>query len=742
MTQKFEDRKAEKKTIKIRDEHPERESEQSIAKEFPMEDFINSVAEESSTHKNKRSTWENRQTRWVKQRFGIRKKKTFPFVGASNIHIPTIDKQIRKTKPSYVNLMWQPEQIAEFTPLPNAKNFDALQQEATYNTHLLDHIVRDKMDKAFEKSVLWVDRMRQAGNVLVKVVYKYEKEEREFTLDLDTDLTIAQEDLLGTNPVFFEPGEGDRALTEFFMNVLTSLGIDLDLSMKEDLIQMNKGIDSFRAGKKKIKFKYEKTIRDHPDWEVIDPRNVIVPGRYSNIQDSPFVEHRMFFTANTLRKMAKSGKFGKNGARVVEKILELNKGASGATKPTDLHQYEDSISKISGDQHFEVEEDKIEIRETYLYAMTDESGIMRKCVLTWSPLWLKEAVKFVQLPYDHQMWPFVEFSDELTSDGWLMKRGVPQRLDYLATTINVEHNSRRDINTIESAPMLKYVMGQVNPNNIKFKPGQGIPMKSLNAVEALQIKVGAGQTRLQEEKELTRYVENYESSPDFGQTDPNAPGNQARKATEILEISTQSAVIFGLDAKIFLNQFSELLRMTWLMWLQYGPETYEFRVKGTPNPSKATDTGIQQNQSKQAEPSMNVIRWQRNSIDQMNIRPKGSFQDTNPILRAQKGNQLANLGEHPRYGRWLKEEFIVKYMIQTILPDQNDQAILTREQVAENDAAAQKAQMAQLELQLKIAAATKQQDHRNDMDKENLKGDKKIEQERVKQEGQEDNKEE
>jgi len=52
------------------------------------------------------TTWEQNNVKWYKMRYRIKKTKNFPFVGCSNIRMPTIETKIRKLKAALTNVVF------------------------------------------------------------------------------------------------------------------------------------------------------------------------------------------------------------------------------------------------------------------------------------------------------------------------------------------------------------------------------------------------------------------------------------------------------------------------------------------------------------------------------------------------------------------------------------------------------------------------------------------------------------
>lgn len=632
--------------------HPESEAKQSKALVDNIKGFISEIDDSLNAIILKRSVWEDRQVRWYKERYGIRGKKNFPFPGCSNMHIPIIDMQIKKLLPAYVNLLWGSTSVAEFRVLPNCQNHEDLRKQAEYNSHILNHLIKDRMDKSFEKTVMWTDRMLMSGFCIIKVTYDYKSEHKSYSFSLENDLTQQEKDLV--NLVLSDKALNAKgSIADILRKVFAKKGAHIDEHDTAHRQALQKCLNDILQGKKKTSLKVEEVIDHFPKWTVVKPQDFIIDGEYNDIQESPLVCHRMYYSAQALRKMAQDGMFGKNGLRIAEEIIK--RSVSGSKENSSYNQ---ANKKLTGIENT-VGNGLIEIREVHCFAKTDDTDIMRRTTLYYSPNYLEEPLKFVLLPYEDNKVPFVKVALEIKDDGFYSSRGIPAMLDYLATMINVRHNQRVDNLTIANSPMIKYIPGQVTMSNIRYIPGQGIPVKDMNALQPVVLNPGNTAAFLEEERVLKNYVENYIASPDFTLGDTSQP----RKATEVLQIASQRKDVFSVDSKIYLSAVKELLEMTWSRWLQYGSEEYEIKVKGQKNP----------------------IHWERKNGEPLKIYPKGTLQDINPLIRAQKARQWLAVLSDPFVGKYYNAEEIAEYIASSIDSEKSGRFLLSGEEISKRD---------------------------------------------------------
>ena len=330
----------DKENPKVKQEvvHPEAIQAQK-AKEEDTKAFIGEIHAELEEIISSREEWSNRQTRWYRERYGIRSARSFPFPGASNIHIPTIDIHCRKLLPAYVNLIWGPEQIAEFEHDPHIQNQAQLEDVADYNAVILNHVIKDQMTDSFRKSVLWTDRMLQSGFSLVKVTYDYKTRKHTQDIDMHEDMDIEDTKLILERPDILDMGN-ERACADFLLKVLEKKGFNIDPENSDDMKSVEENVEKFRNGETKLKFRLTIKEAHAPLWTLIKPDDVIIHGSINNLQDAELVGHRSYWTPQELRQATADGMFD---PEVTHEILKNHK-QRGSSKTQMSHNINSQTS--------------------------------------------------------------------------------------------------------------------------------------------------------------------------------------------------------------------------------------------------------------------------------------------------------------------------------------------------------------------------------------------------------------
>lgn len=644
-----------KESVKVDKEskNPERidlQSEVKKPKVQKMNEFLSELKTQVETIENSRDMWRKRNIHFYKRRQGLRAKKNSPWRGCSNDTMMTEDKVIKKMNPAYFNMIWANKRIADFIPDPETPRTDQTDDQAEINGFVFDHIVRNKIEDAKRKTLLLIDRMHQDGKVFMKVTYDYRVEKREYVLNLETleeDEKLGLANLPGQDTV-----EGSAIFISYILALLSNRGIELDMEKESIREQLRQAYLDYDAGAMECSFNYDVIAPHAPKWTVVKARDLIVHGSFNNIQDATMITHKMKWTPNDLRKAIQDGTIKKSTG---EAILNLNSNSSNTD--TIQSEFDEANTQATGDRNKDNEQDLINIWETCLYACPDRSGVLKKCVVTYCPEYLEDNIKFVTLPYLDNFFPYAEFVEEESDEGFLSSRSIPHKINYFSSGIDKKHNQRNDSVEIANNPMMKYVEGQVQTGKINFKPGQGIACKrALTDLDVMSLNPGNTGELLREQQILQFQVEDYIAVPDFTLSDPNAPGSQARTASEVMLKSQDRKSVFRVDLELFVERLKFLLKLTWSRQLQFGKSNIVLNVK------QEEETGTKE------------IVWSR-SIGQlkMHIVPTGSFENTNIQEKRQNAQTMMQLSESPVFGPMIKSFNVLQDLISSM-----DKSKLTR----------------------------------------------------------------
>jgi len=529
------------------------------------DDFIKDLESKIQKDISDRSVRDDKLIRYYKKRYGVRPiSKTFPWPGASNIHIFLTDEKIRKMKPNYINIAFEGDPVVTFEAL----GATAI-ENATTAENLMDWLLKYYMNQApgmnyFKSLSIGVDRMLEKGKGFLKVVWDYQ--------DIHTTTFLDVENLPGEIiQAISDPLITDEQLLEVIYQ-FTDLRVDID----EDVVWANRMVSEFREGKTIIKYRAKTVIYDGPRVIAVDDKDLIVPSFTTDIETATRITHRMYLTENDLKIAKRNGKFK---PKAVDKALEFRK----TTARGDVGDKILSISALleqkknrEGVSEFSKDSELYEVWEVYTWKDIDGDGVDEKVVITYHPA-SKAILREIEFPYNHYKWPFVVLDFELNDDRFYSQRGLPEMLDNYQTELTVQENAKLDRMTLANTLQFKYRIGAINPKNIKFIPGQGIPVHRMDDLQELPISNMDISFDTEMEK-IRKLSETYIGQPDIDAG--SLSGGERKTAFEVSEVVSLGKQIFSFDARLFKDSLYKLYSQIFALWTQYGPNVAEVRVTG------------------------------------------------------------------------------------------------------------------------------------------------------------------
>jgi hypothetical protein len=254
---------------------------------------LNQVIQELSSSSSKRQEHLNKHERWYKKRYGIRPRvATWPWRNAANLHLPLVDKTIRRAKPKYIRLVESVEPIVTF--MHSGKDIATVRAlESEFHNNL-----KNKMG-IVEKISLGTDKMLEKGYFVCKVVQEFNEEEIDDKFDIDN---LPEE----VANFFLSQDVPDEEIGIELANRL-----NLDLDDEEDVNQIRKIIDGIRSGKKVINFKRTNINSDFPSMFIRDPRKIVVPLDTTDIRKARMIKDRVSFSNVQIEANIASGVWSK-----------------------------------------------------------------------------------------------------------------------------------------------------------------------------------------------------------------------------------------------------------------------------------------------------------------------------------------------------------------------------------------------------------------------------------------------
>jgi NADPH-dependent 7-cyano-7-deazaguanine reductase QueF len=565
---------------------------------------IDALMEESSSQT---SNWSTNQEKWQKLRMRIKKVKTFPFPNCSNIRIPTAEIKIRKLKAALYNVIFGIRPVVTVTPSPSGSVEIARKIEK-----FLDHMIMDVI-KVHKKAIIAIDQELEKGFFLLKPYWNTQIATRIEDFKLD-DISVQEAMQLFNSGTTFD--QAKQAVTQ---------KLEIDMSDKvatDNEKEVERVTKELLSGKDKIKVTLQDVICDYPDVALADPERIYVPSDAGvDPQELQWIVHEFFLPLNQVKANVELKNWSKIDIEDIEDMKDVD-----IDTDTDVQKNtREGIERLNNPSNL------VMIWEFYGYYDINSDGVDEKCLVTIAPDFNKILRKIV-IPFDSAKYPFVKLAYEYTSDRWFSHRGIPEILEDIIKEIDTQHMQKIDNQTIRNAPMFTYRAGMVNPNLVKFIPGQGIPVQGMNPLnDSLTVLNNNNpNTEFSYEKEqmiLETKVEELIGQVDFTlQSMINK--RQPRTLGEVQMQQQNMQMVFSLDASMHTEAFSDLFTWIWDLWCQYGNDEYEFAYFGKQGWEK--------------------IRLTREEVQgHYKITVRGNDQNTNPQVRLQKAQMVMMAVQNP-----------------------------------------------------------------------------------------------
>lgn len=521
---------------------------------------------------NLRGTWSQKMDYFYRMRMRIRKEKTFPFPGCSNLRLPTIEKYIRKIKASLFNVVWGIKPHAMIIPEPTA-NPEAAWKLETY----IDWLLETKIKFPKKLSIL-IDKMLEKGFAVAEPIWKVSDEKRTFEINLDD---IPQDMLTQVFSMV-----DDESLVEAVAKLFS---VDMSESVRyENTEALKDAIAKLRAGNRKVRLTLADETYNNIEVNIHDPENVFVPVDATiDPQEARFVAYEVYEPWDVVKQKARMGIYSKEIVDEMEAYssLPLDQPPSGGNSSFNnmyrtsqvTEDMREGISRINNPSRL------VKLWRVYAWYDLDGDGQEERNVFILAPEW-KRTLTCFPFTYAHKKWPCVRFDAEVVDDRWYSPRGVPEMLEDIDKEINAQHNQKIDQQTIRNTPMFAFRSGIINPRLVKFIPGQGIPVNGMtplnDAISVLNNTNSNAEFSYRDEEMLLKS----EIQEIYGQVDYSLQSQinrrEPRTASEATQAQQSANLVFSLDATIFGESMSELFTQIVQLTQQYLSDSVYFQVAG------------------------------------------------------------------------------------------------------------------------------------------------------------------
>ncbi len=554
-----------------------------------------------------RADWTEKQRILLEQRRGIRKPKVVPWVGANNDSWPVTDGVIRRWKPGIVSLILDADPIAYF----RAKKPDHI--EPARSAQAFWHWKFSKIKDVRRTAFYLADLVAQHGLAYTHEGWDYHIErecrivrtEELFPGGVQAALDRANAAIAQDNAALaqaIQQGQADPATAptplmqpeEFVRETLLAeyrLG-----DQGNEMEQVERATQAILQGAPYVKLYYHRVERDTVAWAALTPLNVVVPSRCTDVEYADFISIVFHMTADDIRSKVRDGVFTAEGAaRVIERMRTSRQGDSrdrdsdfDSTTSSSRTAIQDVLDDIDGieTRHTRSEPGTEPIWKVYTRLDIDGDGI-RERVILWYHAPTSTVLSLTEYPFPFPEWPVTPYEFEHNDKRPYQARGIAEMLSVFQKQVNRLHNARLDAIQIVLSPMftVRSIGGQIN-RNIRFRPGQFIPVQAPGDFAPVQHDISSLFQFLQEENFTKTLAEQYVGVYDSSITDALSPAER-RTATEVESINASITNTFGQDAALFQTSFAKSTQKLWKLWVEFGPPEEYFRVTGEEQPRLA-----------------------------------------------------------------------------------------------------------------------------------------------------------
>lgn len=585
-------------------------------------DFVGKLDQDIAEEKNYRNDWENRIDSHTRKRYGIRPKKTFPWPGSANFVLPQIDSDINRLKPAYINLAYGVSPIVTFEPFGPEDVVPARKRELLFDWRMRTQV------KFFKEYALGVDYMLHAGFKVYRIGWKFET--RKYCKYLH--LKDLRDDVL---QALYMPEVDDNTLFYVIAEEMRP-----DLSLQENVDEIKRVVAEFRKGKASFEFEFLEKSENRVEVKACNPRDEIMfPVDTCDIQEARFIDYRFYKSKNSIIQDMESGKY--------REFSEDDISSWAKSSYQDSSEFINNLRDGKNSTYRSDSEDVV-LHEVATWYDVNNDGIEERVLITYPEGDPSAILRFIEVPYDHGLFPYVVIRREINDAEIISSRGIPALDDDFQTGISTIFNQDIDAGTISTTPTVVARKNSVkNLRNLRYVPGQVVETENGAADYTVTQNPNMGQAgRFASMQYLKAWANDRigNTTAAISQAN-NAPGNGpqgSKTAREVSAIESNSGMLQSMDLLVFQNQMVDLYYQIDSLYEQFGDEEETFMITNE-QPVRITRREIQ---------------------GKFNITPNGRLDNANPALRAQKILAL--------YQMFVNDPFIRQDVLRKLYLDEYD----------------------------------------------------------------------
>lgn len=540
--------------------------------------------------------WLQNQLEYIKARFGKRRKKKVPWVGASNINVPLTDGIVRRWRPGIAALILDANPVAFFTAREETDLEPARVVEPFFTWLFVEH-----MQTASELMKL-VDLIANRGHAYVREGWRYETDKEARIASAASLFPNGLEDfVLRKQQVQSGQERAQQISPEALVAQKLAEEYDLNPEDEQEGPMLVEAAQKLVEGARNVRLIFEKVIHDRPDWGALDPINTIVE-QTGNPETADFfvIIHKM--SRDQLVRMAADQEFDTaQTMKVVEAMSDSQRtsfarvASSGGTGGASMRQQiSDFMDRRAGQLSTEAvrsRSPRTPVWEVFCKLDLDGDGVRERAKM-WYSAEFNEPLATSPYAFPFTPWPITLYKFEPHAERPIDSRGIPELLAELQKLVNAFHNARVDAAQILLAPVFaRRSMANDFSQTIQWRPGAIIPVQNANDIQPIQHDLRILTGLLQEEQSNQRLAETFIGT--FDATISNLQQTSERRtAAEINAITQLATNVFGLDARLFQEAMGRSFKKIWQLWQEFGPEEVFFRVQGEPQPRLARKSEI------------------------------------------------------------------------------------------------------------------------------------------------------
>lgn len=617
--------------------HPENLKEVNAIKTEQISEYVKKLSNDVEDEDAGRKKWKEQVDKLQKLRFGVRAKKTHPWPGCANYSIPVIDSDINRIKPMYINSVFGVSPIVKYEP------YGAEDVEAGHKRELLmDWRLRTKV-KPFKAINIAVDQILGAqGQTVFRIIWKYKT--RKYTQFLD----------IADFPVEVQEAIYDIRMTDDLLAKIIIEEFKINDALDENIEEVKKTVEKFRAGEAEIEMSLLEKEDDQPELIACDVKDdLVVPWGTKDIQDARFIDYQFLLSKNDILIAMRDEKYNK----------------------FDESEIDAWITKDAKVDESSLVDEMILVHETCCWYDIDGDGIDERCIATWPDSDATSVLRFIEVPYAHGKFPYVQVKREIIEDWFYSTRGVAHLIEDFQNGISTSINQAIDNGTITNTPVILGRKGILsNPRNRRYVPGEYIETNGPTTDYEMRTVGNASQGFLfQQAQYLKSWVDNRLGQMTSGlgsMTDMPGMGERGKKTkAEVDTLMALQGQAQSLDLIVFQQQMVEVYEQIDALYNQYGDDEEEILITNQ-QPIKISREEIQ---------------------GKFNLTPNGRVDNNTPAVRLQKAMYAFQIGaQNPL----VKQDELLREIFKDIDPRYSDRFIKTPQEIQQEQQQAQ--QMAQI----------------------------------------------